>query len=116
MATIDEVQRLKDRFDAAMVGYDNEDHPQQRRWELGELVLEDQLPLVLRLRASTFLAVRVGGRFPQETYRLAAEQIWRELSAILSGSTSGPEDREIEERYIADFRKVLDVLAENASR
>lgn len=108
MATSD----LKERFKSAMAGYDEENYPQQRRWELEELLLEDQLPLVFTLHANTVLAGRVGGRFPRETYRLAAEQTFSEVSAIVSRSKSGPEDREIEVRRLADVRKVLDVLVE----
>ena len=116
MATTDELRRLDERFHAGMAGYDKEDHPPQHRWELGELLLEDQLSLAHKLYASTVLAARGGGLFPRDTYRLEAEQKYIELSAIVSGNVSDPENRKIEERYLANARKALDALAENQRR
>lgn len=68
---------MEERHEAAMaIGRDRDDCIR----ELEELLLEDQLQLVHRLTANMVLAMDVLCWFHREAHRLAAVQVYSELS------------------------------------
>jgi hypothetical protein len=103
MATDDNTQTLEKRYRAAMGGTNKNKTVR----ELKELLLEDQLPISHRLIAHAALARRVDGWFQREEHRLAAEQVYSEISA---------EGHEVGKRNFGPIHAKLDELAEYQRR
>jgi hypothetical protein len=105
MATTNVGRFLERRYYAAIAKFDTDRHAVALD-ELSDLLMDDQLPLVLRLRANCALADGVLDWYLAESYYSAAETIHdviRTSFEFLPGSQ--------EEIEIARLRKMLDSLA-----
>jgi hypothetical protein len=109
MATDDNAQSLEKRYRAAMNGTNKN----KTARELKELLLEDQLPISHRLIAHAALARGVDDWFQREEHRLAAEQVYSEISAEVVSTVEG---HEIGKRNVGPIRAKLDELAEYQCR
>ena len=110
MATTNVGRFLEERYYAATAKYNTDRHADALE-ELSDLLMDDQLPLVLRLRANCALADGVRDWFLAESYRSAAEMIHdviRTSFHFLPGSQ--------EEIELARLRKMLDSLAVDQRR
>jgi hypothetical protein len=110
MATTDVGRFLEGRYFAAIAKYDTDRHAVALE-ELSDLLMDDHLPLVLRLKANCALADGVRDWFLAESYYSAAEMIHdviRTSFEFLPGSQ--------EEIELARLRKMLDSLAEDQRR
>jgi hypothetical protein len=75
--------------------------------ELTELLMEDKLSPIYRLKANAALADGVDDWFLAEQYRLAAELAYDGICEVLSDS-----ERRLVDDEIATLRRLLDLLAE----
>lgn len=110
MATTNVGRFLEGRYIAAIVKYNTDRHVDALE-ELSDLLMDDHLPLVLRLKANCALADGVRDWFLAESYYSAAETIHdviRTSFDFLLGSQ--------EETELAHHRKMLDSLAADQRR
>ena len=110
MATTNVGRFLEERYYAAIAKYKT-DRLADALDELSDLLMDDQLPLVLRLKANCALADGVSDWFLAESYYSAAEMIHdviRTSFDFLPGSQ--------EEIELARLRKMLDSLAADQRR
>jgi hypothetical protein len=110
MATTNVGRFLEGRYYAAIAKFDTDRHAVALD-ELSDLLMDDQLPLVLRLRANCALADGVLDWYLAESYYSAAEMIHdviRTSYTFLPGSQ--------EEIELARLRKMLDSLAADQKR
>lgn len=117
---IDATWLLKMRYNSAIASYDTAQR-QASLHELEDLLLEARLPLIYRLKAHVVLAVSSArGWSKREEHRLAAEQAFSEISALVSNSAtvSNSEialeevEHGIEQGELASLRVALDAIAD----
>jgi hypothetical protein len=106
MATSNLGQFFQERYRVAIGKFDTDKH-EDALSELIELLMEDELSSIYRLKANAALADGVDDWFLAEQYRSAAELAYRGISEVCSNSESCLVDDEL-----AVLRELLDSLAE----
>jgi hypothetical protein len=97
---------FRERYRVAVSKYDTDKH-EDALSELTELLMEDKLSPIYRLKANAALADGVDDWFLAEQYRLAAELAYDVICEVLSDS-----ERCLVDDEIAILRGLLDSLAE----
>lgn len=98
-----------------MAKYDTNRH-EEALTQLSELLMEESLSPVYRLKANVALADGVDDWFLAEQYRLAAEYTYHGISEVVADNmTDDNEGRELAAE-LATSREVLDSLAEDQAR
>jgi hypothetical protein len=110
MATTNVGGFLEERYVAAIAKYNTDRHADALD-ELSDLLMDDHLPLVLRLKANCALADGVRDWFLAESYYTAAEMIHDVIRTSLHFLPGSQEETEL-----AHLRKMLDSLAEDQRR
>ena len=111
MATSNLGRFFKERYIVAIAKYDTDRH-EESLTQLSELLMEEALPPVYRLKANAALADGVDNWFEAERYRLAAEDTYDGISELVANHATGDE----EGRELATLREMLDSLAEEQRR
>jgi hypothetical protein len=111
MATSNLGRFFKERFRVASSKYDTDRH-EEALTQLSELLMEQQLSPVYRLKANILLADGVDDWFLAEQYRLAAENTYDGISEVVANSATGDE----EALELAGLRETLDSLADDQKR
>jgi hypothetical protein len=115
MATSNLGRFLKERYILAMAKYDTNRH-EEALTQLSELLMEESLSPVYRLKANVALADGVDDWFLAEQYRLAAEDTYHGISEVIAENmTDDEEGRELAAEH-ATSREMLDSLAEDLAR
>ena len=115
MATSNLGRFFKERYIAAMAKYDTNRH-EEALTQLSELLMEESLSPVYRLKANVALADGVDDWFLAEQYRLAAEDTYHGISEVVANKmTDDEEGRELAAEH-ATSREMLDSLAEDQAR
>jgi hypothetical protein len=108
MATSNLGRFFKERFRVAVVKYDTNRH-EEALTQLSELLMEEALSPVYRLKANILLADGVDDWFLAEQYRLAAENTYHGISEVVANCATGDE----EGLELAVLRETLDSLADD---
>ena len=111
MATSNLGRFFKERYIVAIAKYDTDRH-EESLTQLSELLMEEALPPVYRLKANAALADGVDKWFEAERYRFAAEDTYDGISELVANHATGDE----EGRELATLREMLDSLAEEQRR
>lgn len=111
MATSNLGRFFKERYIVAIAKYDTDRH-EESLTQLSELLMEEALPPVYRLKANAALADGVDDWYLAERYRLVAEDIYNGISELVAEHATGDE----EGRELAVLREMLDSLAEEQVR
>ena len=111
MATTNTVRFFKERYRVAIAKYDTDRH-EEALTQLSELLMEQSLPSLYRLKANAALADGVDDWFLAERYRLAAEDIYYGTCEVVANSATADEGR----RELVPIREMLDSLADEQVR
>jgi hypothetical protein len=117
MATSNLGRFFKERYRVAIAKYDTDRH-EESLTELSELLMDEALPSVWRLRANAALADGVDNWYLAEQYRLAAEDIYDGISEVVANSATSDEGLESAAIHdeLAATREMLDSLADDQRR
>jgi hypothetical protein len=111
MATSNLSRFFKERYRVAIAKFDTERH-NEALTQLSELLMEEALPSIYRLKANAALTDGVDDWFLAEQYRFAAEKAYDSISEVVANSATGDE----EGLELAALREMLDSLADEQRR